>query len=650
MVYQFRTAYLLLFLFIWSLPVRAFTDTLKVGSTHVYQSQPGFIEYIDSLDQGRLQDAIHQFELGKAKVCDESVFNPGIASKNYWFHFVLTNDGKQQRDVLIDIANPRINHLLLFEKGKALQLKGSTGDFIPFAYRPFQHKNFIFSSNFLPGETKDFYLFVNQVGHVLNLPIEIYHTDDFDRINSRNYFTDGITYGILLFMALLTLVFFISTLHTLYLYYSLYIFVSIAWLLSYFGLGFQYIWPNYPEFSTIGAPCFASLNLLLNIQICMVLLRVKENSRRLNMIGNVIKSIMFMFALFPFIINLNEHGYALNNGYLVAFLSSILLSVFYIVYIIILYASSGSFNARFYLLANVLKVPSLINLALFEFGVTPGIHNLEGFMQSGLLVEIAILTFAISKRYTLFKFRTFQRVIKAEEDQRQNFSKELHDGISNSLTSIRFQLQHMMSQVRNTGYIEEKLKEVCDNIGMVQVEARNISHNLMPNYLRTNSFIDIIRLYLQGLQLNHEASRQEGKSLPLFHFSTNKDHVQMPDDTKLHLFRVMQEVISNITKHSKATEVDIVITVKKSEMIIVVSDNGIGLNVEEKKNGKGNGLSNIFSRIQLINGKVEFMDTITPSAMAAGEYDDETLNKGTTVVIRVPLKRILHPKFHMYDY
>lgn len=634
----------------WSLQVLAIPDTVRVGSTHFYASRAGFISYIESNRQIELNEAIRGFESGRDKVSNEDVFNPGIASKYYWFHFVLTNESKHHRQIMIDITNPRINKMTLFERSDTILFKGTTGDFYPFNKRGIDHKNYIFPSELRAGETKHYYLYVDQVGHVLNLPVEIYHSQEYNRLNSRNYFTDGITYGILLFMALLTLVFFITTLHFLYIYYSLYIFVSIAWLLSYFGLGFQYIWPMDPAYSTIGAPCFASLNLLLNIQICMVLLRVRENSRQLFKLGNVIKGILLLFALFPYFVDLNQHGYALNNGYLVAFLSSVLLSVCYIVYIIFLYAFSGSFNAKFYLLANVLKVPSLINLALFELGITPGIHNLEGFMQSGLLVEIAILTFAISKRYTLFKFRTFQRVIKAEEDQRQTFSKELHDGISNSLTSIRFHLQQLIKSANNPGYIKEQLHVISENIGMVQAEARNISHNLMPNYLKTNSVIDIIRLYIQALERNHEAL-EPGTNFPVFHFSSNKDNVQMHDDTKLHLFRVMQEIISNILKHSKATEVDIVITVKKTELVIVVSDNGIGLDPDERKKAKGNGLNNIYSRIKLINGKVEYMDTISPNDISTELYEKEHWpNRGTTVVLKVPLKKILHPKFHMYDY
>ena len=634
----------------WSLQVLAIPDTVRVGSTHFYASRAGFISYIESNRPIELNEAIRGFESGRDKVSNEDVFNPGIASKYYWFHFVLTNESKHHRQIMIDITNPRINKMTLFERSDTILFKGTTGDFYPFHKRGIDHKNYIFPSELSAGETKHYYLYVDQVGHVLNLPVEIYHSQEYNRLNSRNYFTDGITYGILLFMALLTLVFFITTLHFLYLYYSLYIFVSIAWLLSYFGLGFQYIWPMDPAYSTIGAPCFASLNLLLNIQICMVLLRVRENSRQLFKLGNVIKGILLLFALFPYFVDLNQHGYALNNGYLVAFLSSVLLSVCYIVYIIFLYAFSGSFNAKFYLLANVLKVPSLINLALFELGISPGIHNLEGFMQSGLLVEIAILTFAISKRYTLFKFRTFQRVIKAEEDQRQTFSKELHDGISNSLTSIRFHLQQLIKSANNPGYIKEQLHVISENIGMVQAEARNISHNLMPNYLKTNSVIDIIRLYIQALERNHEAL-EPGTNFPVFHFSSNKDNVQMHDDTKLHLFRVMQEIISNILKHSKATEVDIVITVKKTELVIVVSDNGIGLDPDERKKAKGNGLNNIYSRIKLINGKVEYMDTISPNDISTELYEKEHWpNRGTTVVLKVPLRKILHPKFHMYDY
>ncbi len=641
------------FLFLHSQIFAGKSDTLNVGYIQTYYSEPGFLSVYELKDNEpvSIDLALKNFNEGKFKRINQAVFNPGIPTSPYWFQFTLRNETNVTVDLMVDISNPRINQLLFYSiRGVVPFFKGEQGDFFPFSQRALEHKNFIFQSTMEPKEVKTYFLYVNQVGHVFSLPIKVYKRANFTKLNSRNYLTDGVAYGIFFFLALLTLTFFISTLHSVYLYYSLYILVSIAWMFSYFGLGFQYIWPDHPSFNTVGAPFFASLNLVLNMQIVLIWLRLKEERKGWNWILKVMQAVMLIYAIIPCVVDLNQYGYKENHAYLVGFLVTIIICVAFMIYIIGYFAFRGSFNARFYLMANVLKLPSLINLAMFELGYSPGIHHMEGFLQTGLLIELGVLTYTISRRYTLFKFRTFQQVMQAEEEQRNSISKELHDSISNSLTSIKYNLQSVAKNINGDGSVKEQLQNISDKIGMVQIETRNISHNLMPGYIKHNSFIEILRLYIKSIQLEYHEKGIDA-NIPIMHFSANQEKVDMSDDTKLHLFRVMQEIINNIIRHSKATEADIVVTVKKKELILVISDNGIGVDINFVRTQHGNGLNNIFSRIELLNGKVEYLDTIGPDEFAElGNSDEKLPNRGTTIVIRVPLGKVIHPKFHMYDY
>lgn len=653
MPYLTRLLYCLLFYLFAVLPSGAIAqkDTIRFGEESSYKSTPGSVSMLPVKGKADFPAALKDWKEGKFTTPDSRVINIGISRNPYWFHFVVKNENQEDAELIIDIENPRLNHITLYEYGRdSAWLNSETGDFFPFSQRKVKHKNFLFPSVIPPGETRDYFLYVDQVGHTLYLPVSFISQKTFEDRNSLNYFTDGITYGILLFMSFLSLFFFLSTLHSLYLYYGLYIFSAIGWFLSYFGLGYQYIWYEMPGFSSVGAPFFASINLLLNIQICQVLLRVRENNTVLYQIGIVLKALLLLTALFPIVVNLNSYGFDLNYGYLLVFLTLILTSLVYLVYVISVYAFRGSFIAQFYFLASVLKIPSLLNLALFELGITPGQHNMEEFLQSGILVEIIILSYAIAKRYTLFKFQTFQSVIQAQEEERKNFSKELHDGISNSLTGIKFSIQEIIRKLkgRDDDTIH-KLTAVSESIGQVQTEARNLSHSLMPSYIKNNSFIEIMRLYINGLQ-HSSLNREGGRTFPVIYFSANKEKVPMQDDMKLHLFRVMQEIISNMIRHSGATVADVVITVDNKEIVIVTSDNGSGIDTD--KHGKfGIGLSNISSRIELLNGKIEFMDTIAEEpGIKPVNGRSHKINKGTTIVIKVPLGKLWNFKSHRYDY
>jgi two-component system sensor histidine kinase UhpB len=73
------------------------------------------------------------------------------------------------------------------------------------------------------------------------------------------------------------------------------------------------------------------------------------------------------------------------------------------------------------------------------------------------------------------------------------------------------------------------------------------------------------------------------------------------------IFRIVQEQISNIIKHSKATEAEIKLTAARNEIVVTISDNGIGF--DPRKRMRGIGLMNITSRAEVHNGKVEVMSS-----------------------------------------
>ena len=89
------------------------------------------------------------------------------------------------------------------------------------------------------------------------------------------------------------------------------------------------------------------------------------------------------------------------------------------------------------------------------------------------------------------------------------------------------------------------------------------------------------------------------------------------------LFRVLQEVVNNIIKHAKASEVSIQLIKHEKELTLLVEDNGVGFNVEKTLNEfEGIGLKNIQSRVAFLNGYVLF---------------DSFPGKGTTVTIEIPV-------------
>ncbi|MBV6645523.1 MAG: hypothetical protein KI790_08730 [Cyclobacteriaceae bacterium] len=97
---------------------------------------------------------------------------------------------------------------------------------------------------------------------------------------------------------------------------------------------------------------------------------------------------------------------------------------------------------------------------------------------------------------------------------------------------------------------------------------------------------------------------------------------KISDEQKVALYRIIQEVVSNIIKYAKASKINISVTDVGNGISLLVEDDGDGFDISSFKNGKGNGWKNIHSRLDLLGGEIEF-DTMEG-------------RKNTTVIIEVP--------------
>lgn len=552
-----------------------------------------------------------------------AVLNGGIAKKYYWFHFAIKNEDAVKNQIVIDIQSPRLNELELFEvSDDSTRSLGKLGDFYPFEERGLLHKNFQYVISLNKAEKKQYFLYINQVGHTLLLPVRVYKRKAFESTVNQNYLTDGITYGLLLFVTIFSFLFYINTKHKLYLYYGLYILTSIIWFLGYFGLGFEFIWNDYPALNTMIPPVFSALNLLLNIQISQVLLDTRNRHPWLCKMGNISKAALVVVAIVPLIINLNNHSFAVNNAYLTIFLTVIVFSILVVLYSLIASLIKGTTAARYYFIASIIKVSGIFNLSLLEWGLAPASFYTETMLQSGILIEIVLLTYAIARRYTSYKIRTYRKIIQAQESERFNTAKEIHDGISGTLTAIRFNLLNLSrnAAVAAAG-ISKNLVAISEDVGTAQVEARNISHNLMPAYIKNNSLNRVIDLYIQDLQ------QKKGEQIDIQFISKHTDEY-FSEDVRLSIFRIIQEIMTNIIKHAQASAVNIEFMYRKKDLLITVEDNGVGIEPDTLKNKKGIGIRNIESRVQLLNGIFHIT--------SGKKMHSEMSGTGTYIFIRIP--------------
>lgn len=202
-------------------------------------------------------------------------------------------------------------------------------------------------------------------------------------------------------------------------------------------------------------------------------------------------------------------------------------------------------------------------------------------------------------------------VFQVQEEERRRIAKELHDGLGQTLGAIKLNYQSISRTAILPEYLADfnNLEKMLDN---ANTEVRSISHQMMPKELEQFGLIAAV----EGmLKINLEKT-------PLkYCFEHSGFNDRIDNHIELVLFRVLQELVSNVIKHSKADMLNVQIIRHMSHVALNVSDNGIGFDVD-KYEKKGIGLLNIASRIDGIKGHLHFESV-------AGE--------GTTITIRASL-------------
>lgn len=211
--------------------------------------------------------------------------------------------------------------------------------------------------------------------------------------------------------------------------------------------------------------------------------------------------------------------------------------------------------------------------------------------------------------------RGIRAVIEATEDERKRIAKDLHDGIVQSLTGLSLRLQKGFSMLKDVS--EEQKSRFLESKTILDEsinEVRNISHRMMPRALSELGLVPAIADML---------SKSLGSTNVQFEFEHHKVEGQRFDEKiEISLYRICQELINNVIKHSGATAVSVQLIRTNSHLVLVVEDNGKGFTFDRQNERNGIGLMNISSRTKAINGELNYQ----PSP-----------NHGTVATIRIPI-------------
>ena len=204
-------------------------------------------------------------------------------------------------------------------------------------------------------------------------------------------------------------------------------------------------------------------------------------------------------------------------------------------------------------------------------------------------------------------------LIDAQEEERTRIAKELHDGVGNQLLALHLRWNNAIHQLDENIALKDELNAGSTLLKEVMNEVRSVSHQMMPKVLSEFGLIPAIEEMLD---------RSLTPASIKYHFDSHIEEKKLNKKMEVAIYRIIQELITNVIKHSNAAEVQVQLFSNQGYLILILEDNGKGLPADGKATD-GIGLTSIQSRLHTING--EF--SITP-----GPYT------GTLVTIRIPIK------------
>lgn len=208
-----------------------------------------------------------------------------------------------------------------------------------------------------------------------------------------------------------------------------------------------------------------------------------------------------------------------------------------------------------------------------------------------------------------------QQLLHVQEQERRNLARDLHDEVGQALTAVMMNLQTMERQAPLEG-LAPTLAETKVIIDKMMQRVRDLSLDLRPSLLDDVGLVAAVRWYVE---------RQVGRAGLAVELVADESLSKLPPDVTTACFRVIQEAVTNVLRHAKATRLGITVQERAGEVHLSVQDNGIGFKVaqalERAAMGNSLGLIGMQERVSFIGGELSI---------------DSAPGGGTTIIARMP--------------
>jgi two-component system, NarL family, sensor kinase len=200
-------------------------------------------------------------------------------------------------------------------------------------------------------------------------------------------------------------------------------------------------------------------------------------------------------------------------------------------------------------------------------------------------------------------------MVERTDAERTRIAAELHDGVGQSLTGLKFRVE---AATRD----EPRLQDLLVLADEAAREVRDIAHRIMPRALADLGLVPAIGDMLQ------RSLKVPGMHYEYEHFGMEQ---RLPASVEVGVYRICQELVNNLIKHARATNVDVQLLQNKGHLVLIVEDDGVG--IEPERMSAGLGMRSLQDRARALKGTLDI---------------ERGAERGTVATLRIPLNAISH--------
>ena len=216
----------------------------------------------------------------------------------------------------------------------------------------------------------------------------------------------------------------------------------------------------------------------------------------------------------------------------------------------------------------------------------------------------------------LVRVKLLSQLVSAQEAERSRLARDLHDQLGQQLTALRLKLESIkIHPPKRAAERDSAIDKLLDITSQLDSDVDFLAWQLRPVALDDLGLLEALKIYVSRWSEHVNISAE-------FHSTGFEDTDRMAPEIENNLYRIAQEALNNVAKHSRASNAAVLLERRDDHVVLIVEDNGSGFSPEDHPTDSQLGLTGIRERASLLGGTVEV---------------ESTPGKGTSIFVRIPL-------------